>query len=193
VTVAGTGALTIVTNDSGGGKKSNTGEFIIVPERGSVQFWDLASSLVIDGNDYTLVGDIKTLAADIAANPSGFYALAKPYDASADGTYTVSAIPVRLEGVFEGLGNTISNFTLRFGAQIDLFGFFKDVGVEGIVRDFGLRNADLGGANGILGTLSGSNEGIIQACWADGKLTGPKGSDGGLLGTNGGLVSRSFC
>src|SRR5581483_5164798 len=69
MSVTGSGALTLVTNDGG-----KDGEFIVLPERGSVQFWDLNSSLVINGQSYTLVGDIKTLAADIAANPSGFYA-----------------------------------------------------------------------------------------------------------------------
>ncbi|HEX3653384.1 MAG TPA: hypothetical protein VHU18_11235, partial [Rhizomicrobium sp.] len=110
ITVAGQGALTVITNDTGGTKaKNKTGEFVIVPERGSVQFWDLGSSLIIDGNSYTLVGDIKTLASDIAANPSGFYALAKPYDASVDGTYTTSPIATTFAGVVEGSGNTISN------------------------------------------------------------------------------------
>src|SRR6185437_14547218 len=64
VTVAGSGAVTIATNDGG-----KNGEFIVLPEQGSIQFWDLSSSLIIDGQSYTLVGDIKTLAADIAASP----------------------------------------------------------------------------------------------------------------------------
>src|ERR1051326_828960 len=100
VSVAGSGAVTITTNDGGTG-----GEFAIIPEHGSIQFWDLGSSLIIDGNTYTLAGDIKTLAADIAANPSGFYALAKPYDASVDGTYSASPIGTKLSGSFDALGN----------------------------------------------------------------------------------------
>jgi hypothetical protein len=94
VTIAGQGALTVTTNDSGGKAKNKTGEFIIVPEHGSVQFWDLGSNLVIDGNIYTLVGDMKTLAAD----PSGFYALAKPYDASVDGTYSSAPVGTKFFG-----------------------------------------------------------------------------------------------
>src|SRR2546429_218368 len=84
------------------GDGGKNGEFVILPENGSVQFWDLNSSLVIDGQSYTLVGDIKTLAADIAANPSGFYALAKPYDASADGVYHSAPIStVKFFGRFD--------------------------------------------------------------------------------------------
>ncbi|HEX3943754.1 MAG TPA: hypothetical protein VHW69_06685, partial [Rhizomicrobium sp.] len=124
VTVAGQGALTVITNDIGGAKaKNKSGEFVIVPEHGSVQFWDLGSSLIIDGNSYTLVGDIKTLAADIAANPSGFYALAKPYDASVDGTYTARPVSGTFGGVFEGLGNVFSNVSINIVSNEDLFGF----------------------------------------------------------------------
>src|ERR1041385_2177402 len=72
VTVTGAGALTVTTNDG-----RRTGKFSI-KSLGSIQFWDLSSSLVIDGNSYVLVADIKTLAANIAGNPSGFFALAKP-------------------------------------------------------------------------------------------------------------------
>ena len=50
MSVTGTGALTIATNDGG-----RNGEFAVVPEQGSVQFWDLASSLVIDGQSFELL------------------------------------------------------------------------------------------------------------------------------------------
>jgi hypothetical protein len=42
----------------------------------------------------------------------GFYALAKPYDAGADGTYSVSPIPLNLKGVFEGLGNQVTSVSI---------------------------------------------------------------------------------
>ncbi|MFL5239922.1 MAG: hypothetical protein ACJ8EL_20470, partial [Rhizomicrobium sp.] len=42
ITVAGTGALTVIINDTGQRRnESKTGEYVIVPEHGSVQFWDL--------------------------------------------------------------------------------------------------------------------------------------------------------
>ena len=106
MTVTGTGALSITTNDGG-----IDGQFTI-GHKGSVQFWDLASSLIIDGQSYTLVGDIKTLAADITANASGSYALAKPYDVSVDGKYRSPPIGTQLDGTFEGLGNAISRLTV---------------------------------------------------------------------------------
>lgn len=96
VTVAGSGALTLTTNDGG------TGGMLSFTAPGRVAFWDLSSSLDINGASYTLVGDIATLASDIASNPSGRYALANNYDASADGTYVSSPIPTTFTGSFEG-------------------------------------------------------------------------------------------
>ncbi len=65
VVVEGTAGLTIITNDGG------TGGDLIFYGKGNVTFWDLSSSLAINGNSYTLVGDIASLAVDIANNPSG--------------------------------------------------------------------------------------------------------------------------
>src|SRR3954452_4563288 len=74
VTVAGQGALTVTTNDGGSG-----GE-LLFKNKGSVTFWHTSSSLAINGQSYMLVQDIATLAANIAANPSGAFALANSYD-----------------------------------------------------------------------------------------------------------------
>jgi hypothetical protein len=117
ITVAGTGSVTITTNDGG-----HQGEFIIQPKHGSIQFWDLGSSLIIDGNSYMLVGDVKTLATDVAYNPSGFYALAKPYDAH--GTYSGTPVSVTFEGIFEGLGNAISGLAIEALSTIPGQAFF---------------------------------------------------------------------
>lgn len=191
MTVAGTGGLTITTND---GRKN--GEFLIAG-KGGVQFWDLSSSLVINGKACTLVGDVKTLAADIAANPAGSYALAKDYDASADGTYSESAVPTTFEGTFEGLGNTISNFKMLFNSGVvHIFGFFQDIGVHGIVRDLGVADANIagGGTPPFIGALAGTSEGWIESCWATGSITQRESSVslGGLVAiNNGGTILRS--
>ncbi|HEX3653289.1 MAG TPA: hypothetical protein VHU18_10750 [Rhizomicrobium sp.] len=200
ITAAGQGALTVITNDTGGANaKNKTGEFIIVPERGSVQFWDLGSSLIIDGNSYTLVGDIKTLASDIAANPSGFYALAKPYDASGDGVYIGSAIPTELDGVFEGLGNAISNFTVGLeGNSTQLFGFYSDVSFTAAVRHFGLLSMTTDSVgipvSSAVGGLAAGNGGLIDSSWVTGKFSVPRGASsvGGLAGVSIGEIERSY-
>jgi hypothetical protein len=200
VTVAGQGALTVITNDSGGAKaKDKTGEFIIVPEHGSVQFWDLSRSLMIDGNAYTLVGDIKTLAADIAANPSGFYALAKPYDASVDGTYPSSPISTQVMGIIEGLGNTISNLMIAFPGGDDV-GLFRNLGSGSRTSDFNIANATIRGTTtdgtyAGAGLFAGSNSGTIMRVLVSGSISFPNGDNelpGGLAGGNFGTVSKCY-
>lgn len=130
VSVSGSGAVTIATNDGGA-----NGD-LMFDGKGNIKFWDTASSLVINGNSYTLVTDIATLASDIAANPSGFYALANDYDASKDGTYASAPITTTLGGTFEGLGHAITNLKINsVDFEVGLFaqagGTLRDVGVIG--------------------------------------------------------------
>ncbi len=195
ITVAGQGALTIVTNDTGQPHaKSKTGEFIILPEHGSVQFWDLSSSLIVDGNTYTLVGDIKTLAADIAANPSGFYALAKPYDASVDGTYASTPINLEFTGLFDGLGNEISSISVISEREADTVSFFTWIATGGIVRDIGIVNGTFSGrkSNGVAMTAS-LNFGLVERCWASGRVSFQTTvGASGLVSENEGTIMNSF-
>jgi hypothetical protein len=72
VTVAGPGGLTFTTNDGG-----NDGILLFVG-KGNVTFWDLSSSLVINGRVYTLVNSIGMLASAIAANPNGSFSAEIP-------------------------------------------------------------------------------------------------------------------
>lgn len=105
-------AVTLITNDGGvGGDYSFTG-------KGHLSFWDTKSQLVINGKTFTLVNDIATLASDIAANPSGAYALARGYDASVDGSYTSPPVSTKFDGSFEGLGHTITNLTITSSHKI---------------------------------------------------------------------------
>jgi hypothetical protein len=208
LTVAGSGALTLSTDDGGTG-----GELSFVSP-GRVAFWDLSSSLVIDGASYTLAGDLATLASDIAANPAGHYALANNYDASADGTYTTSPIPTSLTGVFNGLGNSVSNFTIV--AEDSEFGLFREL--PGTVAWLKIENAEVvratmivGGDAGILagassgtiigvstsgnaaasapvGGLVGVFSGTMIACHSSANVLGNE-SSGGLAGTNAGTIA----
>ena len=133
------GAVTLITNDGGtGGNYSFTG-------KGKLAFWDLKSNLIINGAVFTLVNDIKTLASDIAANPSGFYALARGYDASLDGTYAATPIPIPFAGTLAGLGHSIANLSIhRATAKKNVnTGFFDEIAAGGIVRDFTLDNASI--------------------------------------------------
>jgi len=133
--VEGTGGLTITIDDA-------AGAFNIYPQ-GSVTFWDTTSSLIINGNAYTLVNDIATLAADVAANNTGYFALAKDYDASVDGTYTAAPISTVFEGTMEGLGHVISNLTISTGNSVYYVGLFARTYRVRVIRDIGLENVQV--------------------------------------------------
>jgi hypothetical protein len=185
ISITGPAGLTLRTND--GGKK---GVFSLGP-RGNVSFANLASSLTINGAAYTLVSDIATLASDIAANPSGDFALAANYDASENR----SNVAVAFTGTFEGLGNVISNFSWAGSGNS---GLFAEVYPGGVLRDIGMVNADVTGTNRTskevtsIGALAGSNSGAILSSYSTGTVTDRKGADeGGLVGVNVGTITNS--
>jgi hypothetical protein len=184
VAVEGTGGLTII-NGSGG-------EFLFVPG-GKVDFWDTSGSLVVNGNSYALVSDLASLAAAVAANPAGFFALAKDYDAGPDGTYTDTAVPTELTGTFEGLGHTVANFSVTGGTG-RYVGLFSLAGASATLRDIRLENASLTDSEGPrAGLLAGEVDGAIEAASSGGTVvTGDKAIAGGLVGVSFGSITRSF-
>lgn len=188
VSVTGSGAVTIATNDGGSGGD------LIFDGKGVVTFWDTASSLVIDGNSYTLVKDIATLAADIAGNPSGFYALASDYDASKDGTYAASPISTTFGGTFEGLGHKIEHVSIN--SSENLIGLFSLV--TGTIRDIGIIGLAISGSSsGVAGgLLAQSKLATVVDCYTTGSINLPNiDGVGGLIGavwfTQDGSVARS--
>ncbi len=192
VSITGLSGLTVQT----GGKKGT----LSFGKKGNINFANLSSQLAINSNTYTLVGDIKTLAADIAANPNGFFALANAYDATGDRS---APIPTVFEGRFEGLNNVISNLGVFTGINIggEVFeGLFAEVGANGTLADVGLVNANIKGTGASFseGILAGGNLGTVQSCQASGsvlvekekaKNTNPAG--GGLVGSNWGSITGS--
>jgi hypothetical protein len=190
VAVQGTGALTLRYDNGALG-----GQFLFFPG-GKIDFWDTASSLVVNGVNYVLVNDIATLASLIASNQYGDFALAKDYDAGPDGTYDGAAVPTDFEGVFEGLGHTIANFSAAGTSR--QIGLFSQVGVLGspdaALRDIDMENAHIAaGADTLAGPLAGvvvrgtvagaSSSGVVSA--------GKQSSVGGLIGSTSGSLTRS--
>jgi len=192
VVVAGQGGVTIVTSDGG------TGGDLIFLDGGKLDFWDAASSLVVNGANYTLVSDIATLARDIKAVPSGNYALAKDYDATPDGTYAAAPI-LAFAGTFEGLGHAISNLTVAHvsGRAVRNVGLFATS--SGTIRDIGLLNANITvGArrgNNYAGALAGQNLGTILRAYTTSTVDytdyGSHTSLGGLVAVNKGAILLS--
>jgi hypothetical protein len=176
----GAGGLTVTLNDGGSG-----GNLMFFPG-GSITFWDNSSSLIIAGNLYTLVSDIATLAAGVASNPSGFYALAKDYDATGDGAYSDAAVPTALTGAFEGLGHTINHFTMSVFDSFQI-GLFAEI--DGAARDLtmtgGSISCDLDNSDATVGLLVGTNTGSLANISVAGAVNCARADHvGGLAGDN---------
>jgi len=201
VIVEGTGGFTITIDEGAAGALN------LYPQ-GSVTFWDTTSSLVINGNAYTLVNDIATLAAAITANPSGFYALAKDYDASADGTYTQAPIQTTFSGTMEGLNHVISNLTIAATATTTRtnIGLFARTDYGASIRDVGLENVQISAPSAnrnntgfVVGSVVAylsfgyKGGGSVTNVYAHGSVTGGNFT-GGLIGnmvTN--TIRQSHC
>jgi hypothetical protein len=194
VTTSGKSGLSILTNDGGSG-----GE-LAFSAKGHVTFKKLSGRLAINGTNYTMVNSIASLAAAIQKKPSGSYALAADYDASADGIYSSSPISTTFTGMFEGLGNEISNLTIDLPSVNQAYvGLFGTVGQGGQLSDVGLTRAvvSVGRVKGKfrfaqIGVLAGLNEGMVSRCLATGAVSSTNYSQtGGLIGNNLGTIQES--
>lgn len=182
IDVQGTGGgLTLTTND---GVSGNT--MLRFFPAGHVAFTDyVGGHLFIDGKRYTLVNDVDSLAAEIANNNVGFFALASSRDAAIDhgGSYGTSPIPGPFAGIFEGLGNTISNLQIDDATDGEHVGLFANKS-GGVLRDISLVNADIiaSGVGSYVGTLVGRDTGgAIAGAYSTGGVTGGTNSSGGGL------------
>jgi hypothetical protein len=185
VTVGGTGAVTITTNDGGTG-----GDLLFFPGA-KLDFWDKASNLDVNGQDYVLRTTLRELARSIARTPSGFYALANDIDSGMRKTYRSSPVGKDFVGRFEGLGHAVSNLTIK-GATARCTGLFNRIGFGGYVSNISVLNAVMDPSThhyGRIGAIAGCNAGTVANSVATGSFTGFW--VGGLVGYNDGVVTRS--
>lgn len=172
MTVAGPGAVTLTTNDGG------TGGTFATQFPGRIDFWDLSSSFIVNGANYTLVGDIATLASDITTNPSGRYALAKNYDAGTDGIHVGSPILTVFNGTFEGLGHTVDHLAVHAnGTNNHCYpshgetGLFAETGANSLVENIGLTAVTVRAVwCNYAGALVALNRGTIANAFAKGRV-----------------------
>jgi hypothetical protein len=162
---------------------------------GKISFWDTSSTLFINNTNYALINNLPALTTAIAANPSGNYAFAKDYDASGDGNYPASPIPTTFSGIFEGLGNVISNLSIysisNQGPKIALFSY---IAPGGTLSDVNLSNINMQASLAYLAPLAVGNDGTVNHCSASGTI--PTSDSGnfyvsGLVVYNTGVITRS--
>ncbi len=200
VSATGTAALTLVDGDTGSnGLHDNLAATLNFSNGGNITFANTSEALSINGNPYTLVNNIATLAADIAITPSGYYALANSYNASGDSTYSTSPITTLFTGTFEGLGNTISG--LKITSSDQFVGLFGSTDTGSVISDINLTNVAINYSYvdntltnaGDAGALVGHNLGTVSGSSSSGTITADSvfAGVGGLVGANGGTVSQS--
>jgi hypothetical protein len=147
-----------------------------------VTFANLGSVFSIFGTTYTLVGDLPTLASDIAVDPKGSYALAGDYDASGD---QFPKAPIEsFSGVLLGLGHTISSLTIQKGYKL-CEGMIATN--SGIVSHLSLSNVtvNLDKNSRYVGGITGCNLNSLTDVAVSGQVTGNNQSDaGGIAGIN---------
>jgi hypothetical protein len=153
ISVTGGGSLSLKLNDGG-----SDGNLNFLP-RGAITFMDTSSHFSIGGTTFTLVSDLETLASDIAAQPSGSYALANSYNAAPDGVYADDPVTTVFHGYFEGLGNTISGLKIKSLTSGNSVGLFHGI-EDGIVADLHIKGARVqGGKHVTTGALAGQCSG----------------------------------
>jgi hypothetical protein len=195
----GAGGMSIVTNDGGSDGFFSIGQTgHSVETNGYIAFANLSDALSINGTAYTLVGSIKSLAAAIAANPSGAYALAGNYDASRDGTYSSAPVSTTFTGDFDGLGNIIGALKIRDTQENAADGLFATIAWPGTVSHLKLNLLKITAVPvnaAVVGGLASFNSGILFEDSAAGAMTatigGRTGWLGGLAGENTGVIDRS--
>jgi len=182
ITVEGTAHLSFAV---GGGP--------IFQKGGAVRFWDMASQLTIEGDDYTLVNSIAGLVSAVKAHDT-LIAFANDYDAKQDGVYTQSPVKT-LSATLDGLGNTISNFSILNETDLQV-ALISNVRKDGYVLNLGIVHGHATSRNMEsvnVGLLAADSGGYIHNCFATGRVSvGTNGFAGGLVGASYGILSQSY-
>jgi len=190
IIATGDGTLDIRTNNDIKGTSSG-GSLNIALGKGDIQFTTQGEgALNIDGASYMLIWTMPELQA---VGASGDYALATNIAAASFSGFAPIA-ENGFSGIFNGLGNTISNLVID--DPVDRYvGLFGQIGSDGVVQDIRLvGGSDTGNGTFVgVGTLAGENGGTIIDAEADGKVTavGSLTKAGGLVGVNTGTIIGS--
>lgn len=193
IKVEGAGSLSLTSNTEGT-------DGALYFSGGHVVFSDVVDgttqgSLHINSNLYTLENNLGALTSGIANDQSGYFALADNYSAKGNGTYAAPPITT-FSGMFEGLGNVISNVSISdsIDQNVGLFGTNN-----GSICDVTLSRVSVvssgtpSGTSGAfaVGGLVGQNNGTISGSSVEGTMKGTSDFNGLLVGINGGIITDS--
>jgi hypothetical protein len=179
VIVRGFGGMALSTGDGSG-----LGNLAYAAP-GRIAFEHPLSRLSINGLTYKLVTNIAQLAAAASANANAYVALANNYDATSDGIYSSAPVPT-FNGLFEGLGNTISNLNVSIALSGNNAGLFGSVS-KGCDRCGRVNGVALVGVSVAQGNITGGLVGVLNAAVSQssvsGVVTSGEGTIGGLVGS----------
>jgi hypothetical protein len=186
-----------VTGEGGLVLQGGAGAFLNFAWNGYVNFLSTSSHLNVAGHDYTLVSSLPSLIAAVNSSPVGYFALANSYDASVDGVYTSSPMPLTLLGGLEGLGNKIDGVHMNNEGIADVTGLIDIVGLGATVDNMRLTHVAFkaGNMHGLVanvGGIAGTNLGTISNSAVQGSVQGWNATlAGGVAGLNAGNIVRS--
>jgi hypothetical protein len=135
-----------------------------------------------------------TLMNDLDSTTAGYEWLAGPTANWGKGWEPIGWQPIGswgtegFNGTFDGQGYEIRDLFINRPDQ-DLIGLF--CGVGGYIKDLGVVNAYVVGAN-VTGGLAAGSGGTVSYCYFSGSVTG-YAYVGGLVGSNGGPGTVSYC
>jgi len=183
ITVSGAGAVNLAYNAAAAANFTfNDGANVVFSSPTQ------SGALSINGQTYTL---IYTSTALQNMTPGGDYALAASIDLTGSTWTPIGAtaggaiVGDGFTGVFDGLGNTISNLTLT--STKSNVGLFGDVGASGAVTNVTLANANVTGGTDT-GALAGESSGILSGDAVSSGMVAGANDVGGLVGYNTGTI-----
>jgi filamentous hemagglutinin family protein len=94
-------------------------------------------------------------------------------------------------GIFDGLGHSISNLSIKPAGSPSYVGLFGSTAPSSEVRNIGLVDVSVAGGDVQVAALIGSNQGKLSNSYATGRVTGAT-HVGGLVGDNLGTIDGSY-
>ncbi len=126
------------------------------------------TSLKINNAVYTIIQNSLAALQNMQNGLSGHYALGS--DITTGGTFTPVGGVTPFSGIFDGLGHTITGLSISSPGTNDVGLFGATNGA--IIRNVGLTNVNITGANNVGGLVGSNQNGSISNSYATGSVTG---------------------